>query len=378
MPAPSNASSSAPIPILLMVRELGSGGTERQLTELARSLDRSRFIAHVGCFREGIRTPDLLAAGIPVVSFRVTSFTNASTLRGAFLLGRYLRRHRIRIVHAYDVPSVCFGVPVARAFGVPTVLSSQRGHRDLSPLRWWLRTTDRMAQAVVVNCEYMRDHLLNDEHVPASKIRLCYNGLDPKLFHPASPSDCARPFTIGVTCVLRREKGLPTLLRAFARVRELEPGMRLALVGSGAMLGELQSLAAELGILPQCRFEPMTSDVRPWLQQMDIFVLPSLSEALSNSLMEAMACGCAAVASNVGGNPELIRHGETGLLFEKENAEDLASQLRRLIENPEYRRQLAATGAKRIAGEFSMEASARRMESIYLSFCVKDHDALGM
>ncbi len=361
-----------------MVRELGPGGTERQLTELARSLDPSLFKTHVGCFRDGIRTPDLLAAGIPVVSFPVTSFTNASILRGAFVFGRYLRRHRIQIVHTYDVPSVCFAVPIARAFGVPTVLTSQRGHRDLSPLRWWLRTTDRMAQAVVVNCQYMRDHLVHDEHVPENKIRLCYNGLDPKVFHPASASDGSRPFTIGVTCVLRREKGLTTLLRAFARVRDLQPGMRLVLVGSGAMLGELQSLAAELGILPQCRFEPMTSDVRPWLHQMDIFVLPSLSEALSNSLMEAMACGCAGVASNVGGNPELIRHGETGLLFEKEDVEDLASQLRCLIENPEYRRQQAAAGAMRIAGEFSIDASARRMEEIYLSFCAKDHDAPGM
>ena len=369
MPAPSNAASAAPVSILLMVRELGSGGTERQLTELARALDPSRFTTHVGCFVEGIRTPDLVSAGIPVVSFPVTSFTNASLFRGAFLFGRYLRRHRIRIVHTYDVPAVCFGVPVARVFGVRTVLSSQRGHRDLSPFRAWLRASDRMVQAVVVNCEYMRAHLLNDEHVPASKIQLCYNGLDTKLFYPVSRSGGGRPFTIGVTCVLRREKGLPTLLRAFARVRELEPGMRLVLVGSGAMLGELQSLAAELGILPQCHFEPMTSDVRPWLQQMDIFVLPSLTEALSNSLMEAMACGCAAVASNVGGNPELIRHGETGLLFEKEDVEDLASRLRYLIENPEYRRLLAATGATRIAAEFSIEASARRMEEIYLSFC---------
>lgn len=352
------------IPILLMARELGPGGTERQLTELARHLDRVRFDARVGCFQNGVRSADLEAAGIPVQRFPVASFLSANGVRGAWQLGSYMRRHKIQILHTFDAPLNVFGVPVGRAFGVPRIIASQRGHRSLLPkVRKMLRLTDRLSDAIVVNCEYLREHLRTEEGVRAEKIRLCYNGLDTTVFHPDRQS--GKPFTIGVTCVLRPEKGLATLLRAFARVRPLRPTMQLTIVGSGEMLPDLQRLAASLDISGHILFEPSTSDVRPWLNGMDVFVMPSLSEALSNSLMEAMACGCVAVASNVGGNPELIRHGETGLLFERENVEDLAAQLRILIENPERMGRLAAAGTRLIAMDFSVEASARRMEEIY-------------
>lgn len=115
-------------------------------------------------------------------------------------------------------------------------------------------------------------------------------------------------------------------------------------------------------------FEPATRDVVPWLHAIDIFVLPSLSEALSNSLMEAMACGCCAVASRVGGNPELIQDGETGLLFEKGNACDLADRLLLLIHHPELRERLAECGSCRTAARFSMAASVGRMQEIYDGF----------
>ncbi|MEO8099711.1 MAG: glycosyltransferase family 4 protein [Acidobacteriota bacterium] len=360
--------SPAAVPIMLMVRELGPGGTERQLTELARHLDRSRFIVHVGCFNPGIRQADLEGAGIPVQRFPVTSFVNASTVRGAWELGNYLRRHDIRILHTFDAPLNVFGAPVGKALslltGRPKVLTSQRGHRSLTPdVRKGLRVTDRIADAIVVNCEYLREHLTTEEDVLPGKIRLCYNGLDTALFYP--DRQAGGPFTIGVTCVLRAEKGLATLVRGFAAVRHLRPEMRLCIVGDGAMLGELQRLASQLGVAQDTHFEPATSNVRAWLNQMDVFVLPSLDEAFSNSLMEAMACGCAAVASNVGGNPELVREGETGLLFEKENVDHLAVQLRSLIENQELLDRLAAAGVRRISNELSVEKSTRRMEEIY-------------
>jgi glycosyltransferase involved in cell wall biosynthesis len=109
------------------------------------------------------------------------------------------------------------------------------------------------------------------------------------------------------------------------------------------------------------------SGVAPWYRNIDIFVLPSLSEALSNSLMEAMACGCAVVASNVGGNPELVTDRQTGLLFPSRDAAALADGLRLLIGNERLRSTLAGAAACSIAERFSLAASARRMEQIYLN-----------
>ena len=347
--------------VLLMCRELGSGGSERQLTETARALDRARFAPHVGCFRaEGPRLQDLQAANVPVAEFPVRSFASASVLAGARAMGRYLRRREIQIVHTFDVPSNLFGVPVARWFRKPVVISSQRAFRSLTPgiYHHLLRLTDWMTDAIVVNSAAVGRSLVEQDRVPPGLVHLCPNGVDTSVFSPKDRT--GGPLTIGTVAVLRPEKGLPTLLEAAAGLQA-----RLLVVGDGPLRPELEGLASTLGIAGGCCFTGAVRDVAPYLHQMDIFVLPSLSEALSNALVEAMACGCAVVASRVGGNPELVEDGRTGLLFEADNAGDLASKLVRLIDRPEERAALGAAAAERIRSHYSLAAAVRRIEDLY-------------
>jgi glycosyltransferase involved in cell wall biosynthesis len=355
-----------------MARTLDLGGTERQMTQIALSLDRRRFEPHVGCFHaDGLRGEELRAAGVPIVELPVRSFRGPSAVHGAVLLGRYLRRHGIPLVHTFDVPMNVFGVPAARFWSTPFVLSSQRAHRHLTPgpTRHLLRLTDRMVDAIVVNSESVARELTEEDRTPASLLRLCYNGIDTRVFRR---QQCERPeplrgasLVIGTLCALRPEKNLPMLLAAFARVRG--KGIKLAIVGSGPEQPKLTEEACRLGIAGDCWFEPSTAEVPRWLSAMDVFVLPSDSEALSNSLMEAMACGCCAAASRVGGNPELIHHLETGLLFRAGDVDDLTACLTRLIADEELRTSLAAAGTARMHREFSLEASAARMAEIYES-----------
>jgi glycosyltransferase involved in cell wall biosynthesis len=357
-----------------MVRQLGSGGTERQMTELAKTLDRERFAVHVACFVPGgFRRDELRARGIPVLEIPLRSFIKPHTISALGQFRRYVRENGIRLVHTFDYPASIFGVTAARLGRVPHVLSSQRGYRRLyqPKYRHLLRISDWLADGVVVNCEAMRRHLLEDCSVPPCRIHLCHNGLDLGVFRyaPRERPPClegART-VIGTVSVLRPEKGLPVLLEAFAQVRIERPGVRLLVVGSGPVAADLEALAGSLGIREACHFEPATSDVASWLRAIDVFVLPSLSEALSNSLMEAMACGCCVVASNVGGNPELVT-GETGVLFEKGNTAELASRLIELVDRPDLRARLGECAAARIRSEFTIEASARRMGEIYEDF----------
>jgi glycosyltransferase involved in cell wall biosynthesis len=359
----------APIPVLLMVRELNQGGSERQMAEIAKALDRSRFDPRVGCFRPaGLRADDLRSAGVPIVHFPVPSM---ASVKGAWRIASYVRQQNIRLVHTFDTPANLYGVPAARLAGCAAVLSSQRVDRALWPtaVRHALRITDRLVDGIVVNCEFLRRHLRDQEKVPAGLIHLCYNGIDTAQFQPLrgprpeALRDAA--LVVGVVCALRPEKGLDTLLDAFAAVRPLVPGMKLALVGSGPCLPDLRDSARALGILPDCVFQPATPHVADWLHAIDIFVLPSLSEALSNSLMEAMACGCCVVASRVGGNPELVAHGETGMLFAPRDAPGLAEVLRLLVCHPERRSALGAQAAHLIHSRFPLAAAARRMGQIY-------------
>jgi glycosyltransferase involved in cell wall biosynthesis len=141
--------------------------------------------------------------------------------------------------------------------------------------------------------------------------------------------------------------------------------MKLAIIGSGPMRDLLEAEVRALGISEDCVFEPATKAVAQWLGAIDIFVLPSLSEALSNSLMEAMACGCCSVASNVGGNPELVRPGETGLLFEPRDVAGLSEVLRTLVTDEALRRRLAVAGQRMVRERFSVQVSAQRMGEIF-------------
>jgi L-malate glycosyltransferase len=368
--------------ILLMARELHHGGSERQLTEIALALDRARFEPHVGAFRvEGIRGSELRAAGVPTVEIPVRSFRSPGSLAAMWKLGRYVRANDIRLVHTFDIPLTAAGIPAVRLLTPAIALASQRCHLDLVQpgLRKVLLASERMAHGVVVNCEFLQRHLVEDAGFPPEKVHLCHNGVDLAQFRPGPGT---RPEAlppggpvIGVVCLLRPEKGLTTLVDAFAMVRHAAPNLRLAIVGSGSMLPELRKRAGELGVLDACVFEPATGQVTEWLRNIDIFVLPSLSEALSNSLMEAMACGCCSIASRVGGNPELIEDGVRGLLFKPGDSAGLARALRETILNPELRKRLADAGRNFVHAHFSSAASARRMAGIYAALLAAKHGA---
>jgi glycosyltransferase involved in cell wall biosynthesis len=371
----------AAIPVLLVVRELDLGGSERQLAEIAKALDRRKFTPHVGCFRpNGVRADELRSVGVPILHLKVHSFRHPSVIAAARDLGRYIRQHGIRLVHSFDVPANLFTVPAARALTDAVVLSSQRAHRALTPgiRRRLLQITDRMVDGIVVNCQAIVRDLVEGEGVPRNRIHLCYNGIDLQEFYPPTERVNNHPppgsIVIGVVCALRPEKGLETLVDAFARVRSRKPGVKLTIVGSGPCLPELSGRAERLGISADCIFEPTTRDVANRLRGMDIFVLPSRSEALSNSLMEAMACRCAVVASSVGGNVELVEHGRTGLLFESGNVEELAVALEALVADEQRRLELGASAAQLLKDRFSLAISAERMGQIYSTFLGRTTD----
>jgi glycosyltransferase involved in cell wall biosynthesis len=357
---------------MLMVRALDAGGTERQVAQIARSLDRERFTPHVGCFEAtGFRAEELRAAGVPILQMRMRSFLSADSAHVLLAMRRYLGKHGIQLVHTFDYPMNVFCAPAARMLGTRVVLSSQRSYRDLIPAKYLpvLRISDRLVDGIVVNCEAIRAHLVERFSVPNTKIATCYNAIDTSVFRPGPrtgpPEVRNAALVVGVVCILRDVKDLKTLVSAFARVAAGRKDLALLLVGDGPEKEPLRRQVSELGIALQVAFVPATPDVAAWMRAIDVFVLPSISEALSNSLMEAMASGCCAIASRVGGNPELVEDGVTGLLFEPGDADGLARQLSRVLGDESLRLRMAAAGAARIAKEFSRERSMRRLEEVY-------------
>jgi glycosyltransferase involved in cell wall biosynthesis len=249
------------------------------------------------------------------------------------------------------------------------VISSQRAHRDLTPGLYThlLRATDRMVDAIVVNSRAVERELVSKHHVPKALIRHWPNSIDPADFRPEPRLRQAivagAQLVIGSLCALRPEKGLELLLEAFAGLSAA--GATLLIVGSGPAEAGLKERAAALRLENRCRFIPMVTNAAEWLRSIDIFALPSRSEAFSNSLMEAMSCGCCCVASDAGGNPELIEHGVTGALFTTGNSEALADRLREVMEDAPFRERLGKSASEHIRRNFSIEASAERAAALY-------------
>ena len=342
-----------------MVRELDRGGIEAEVTKLALTLDRSRFSPHVAAYyAEGMRYLKLVSAGIPILHLPVRKLASFDSLSLARKLRQYLRAHDIKVVHSYDASGV-FGLAVARFAGVPVRIASQLGYRDiLDPrTRRLLRWSDRYCDAIVVNCEALKKDMIGPEHVPPRKLRVYYNGVATSEFsadHRTRPEALANAsLTIGTVCILRPEKNLPLLQEAFSRVASVRSGMKLVIVGSGPELPKLEENAVRLGIRESSLFVPAPPEVVSWMRGMDIFVLPSYSEAFSNSLLEAMACGCTVIGSRVGGTPELIGTDESrGLMFESGNVEPT----HRTIDPPGTERPIAradgSTGGRACLHQF--------------------------
>jgi glycosyltransferase involved in cell wall biosynthesis len=355
------------IKVLITVRELDQGGIERDVAKIATHLDRERFDPHVMTYwAHGFRYDELREAGVPVVEFPVRSLTSLETLRLAAKFRRYLKEHDFQVVHSYDA-SYVFACTVARLSGVRLTIGSQLSYLDTVDKRteMWLRLGSRVPHAMLGNCEAMRRYLIDDEHVREDRVEMVYNGVDTTQFYPPQ-SRPANASTIGIVCALRVEKNLPLLQQAFAKVHASHPEVRLLIIGSGGQLKPLQENATRLGISDSLDFIPATRDVPDWLRKIDIFVLPSYSEAFSNSLLEAMACGCAVVGSRVGGTPELTgSNEERGLLFPNGDADALANQLERLISDDALRRDLGAKAAKFARENLSIEVAAERTGAMY-------------
>lgn len=364
-------SRRCPVSVLLVVRELGLGGIERDVTKLALGFDRSRYVPYVATYKPfGARFDELSAAGIPILPLEFPSLLSTKALAAARRLRSFIRKNDIRIVHAFD-PSSVFAVPLARLLRVPVVVSSQLGHRQLHDPRTrnQLKYVDRWSDVVVVNCESLRRHLAEDYNVPSAHIELCYNGVQTADFFPGSgilpPEVAGAPLVIGAISVLRPEKALHELQEAFAKVRHLIPGCKLLIVGNGPELSRLEEYRRQLSLQEDCVLKPAIAAVAPLMRGIDIFVSCSHSEAFSNAILEAMACGCCLVGSRVGGTPELIGNDERGLLFQPGDVDDLADKLGRLTRDSELRRQLGARAAEYARTELTIEKNVDRTMAIY-------------
>lgn len=369
--------SMSKIRILHVVHSLGTGGTETGVRKLLLGLDQDVFEQTVCTVLAGPATDR--QTGAHVVSLG-RSRGNVGFLLPDFY--RVFRRERPHVVHARNWGTV-ESVPAARLARVPGVIYSEHGLDVHSVSRQpWRRNAFRRlcfwwADRVFAVSEGLRDYFTPQLPILGGRLLVVPNGVDTELFRPVPETreEMRRElalapdlFVVGTVSRLDPVKDHRTLLRAAELLLLQGCALRVLVVGNGperaALEGEVQASSL---LRERVVFVGERGDVPRWLQCFDAFVLPSLAEGMSNTLLEAMASGIAPVASRVGGNPEVIEEGRSGLLFDAGDANALAACLKILALNRDTRCRLGTGARQRVQSCFDLREMLENYTELYES-----------
>jgi glycosyltransferase involved in cell wall biosynthesis len=359
------------------------GGMENGVLKLVNNLERSQFEPHL----IAIRGHDPKAYENLVDTVRFASFDKKDGRDWSMVskLARYFRDHRIDIVHSHNWETFLYSFLAAKRARVPVFVHGEHG-RDTESL------TDSRAKKLVKRLLAWQSHHLTTVsqdiaemmieywHVPRDKVTVIRNGVDFDRFYSVEQRHQLKA-TLGLDangCLLgtvignlRPVKDLPTLLRALSIIRARHSNVHLVVVGNmggndSRHLVEVKNLIRELQLQPHVTFAGSMNDVSPYMQAIDVYVNCSVYEGMSNTLLEAMACGAAVVATAVGGTPFIVRDGVTGLLVPPKLPQALAGAIERLVAEEGFRTRLQVNGRRHVQAHHGLERFVSQHEDLYL------------
>jgi sugar transferase (PEP-CTERM/EpsH1 system associated) len=354
-----------PWDVVHCVFSIGIGGQEVVILSLAERANRSLFAPRVLCLQgAGELAPRFEALGIPVEVLKRPAGSGSFGMLTA--MRAYLRERRPAILHTHNPTPHQYGSIARLTADVPVLVHTKHGrNRLLSTKGLWLeRFAGRVTDAVVPVSLDAADVARTIEHVPANRIRVIRNGVDVRDYTPVHRE--SGKWNVVHVARLDYVKDQATLLRAARLVRDRESTFQLDIVGDGNERENLERLAASLGLSDTVHFHGFQPDVRPFLYAADAFVLSSFSEGIALTLLEAMAAGLPVVATDVGGNREVVIPGETGYLVPTGDPVALARALIELLGNRERVARFGRAGRARVEAEFRLDKTVAAYESLYL------------
>ncbi len=379
----ASRASGGPPRIVYHLNSIGFGGMELHALALARGVSRAGW-------RVSVLLPELpaldpliaefAAAGVATHRVTVTGAQVPARLAAAWLKTRALLREIApAIMHQHRTGPYHgkWTVLAARAAGVPVVVASehQAAYRLTGPQRWANAFADRLVDRVVAVSDHDYQRQLTQSGRPAGKIVRIHNGIDIARFRPAAPQAVAAGRAalgipagapvIGTLARLEEQKGICYFLRALPDLAQRWPGLVVLIAGDGALRKALEAEAAALGVNGYTRFLGFVPDAVAIMSLMDVVVIPSVWEPFGLAAAEAMAVGRPVVVSRVGGLPEIVSDGESGLLASPGEPAALAQAIDRLLADPALRDRLAAAGRQRVAERFTLEVMTGNMLALY-------------
>ncbi len=357
--------------ILYLSTSSGPGGAERVISNLASSLDPERYRPILCLFRPGWIQERSESRGVRTYIIPTHGMTD---WRWALQFKRLLRKEQVELIHAHEFDANVQGAFVAALSGIPFVATVhgknyfwERFRRRLA-YRW----VSRRATMVAVS-QNLKRFIIEKVGTSPDRIKVVYNGVDAVPHcEQADVNRCRRELClpegdhiVGVVGNLYPVKGHQYLIDGIPSVLEKCPNTSFVFAGRGQLEKELKEQVYRLGLDKRVHFLGLRQDIPRILAMLDVFVLPSLSEGLSMAILEAMIAGKPVIATQVGGNPELVLDGETGFLVPARDSQALATSLAILLTNRQQAVQFAERGKRRAEGQFSLATMVRAYQTLY-------------
>lgn len=365
--------------VLFVVDTLNFGGTETQTVQVAERLHAAGSRVTVACLHaDGALTERLEKAGIRIVRYMTQgTLLSISGAKQLLRLAWFIRREKFDVVHAHDLWANLMGVPAARLAGTPVILSSQR---DLAHLWWYtpartrvIRLIHRLATRVIANSVAVRDHVVTQFRIPRERVSVLRNAVDigrfarargnlEKLF-PGVTSD--HKLVVVVANMHSAVKGHHDLIEAAKVICAAMPKVKFVLVGEGMERGKFQEEVQRAGLDENFFFLGYRQDIAEILSCCDLSVLPSRAEGFPNAVLESMAAGLAVVATHVGGTPEMIENGVSGVLVPPQAPPALANAILRILRDPELSHRLGRAGQEQVRNLYSFDRLLSELQKVY-------------
>lgn len=293
-------------------------------------------------------------------------------------LARIIRQEGVEVVHAHQYTPMFYAVPAALWAGGRRVIYTEHGRLYPDLPNWKRRLVNPLLSLgigqIVSISEGTKRAMVEIDNFSSGRIEVVHNGAvwrtPPAGFDPAAKRTAlgipAGTRLIGTAARLEEIKNLPMMLRAFQGVRAARPDTMLLIAGRGAQEEQLKLLARELGIGDQVLFLGLRDDLPEIYPLLELFLLTSFSEGISVTLLESMSHGVPSVATRVGGNPEVVLEGETGVMVPSDDPQALASAIGELLAAPERARSMGQQARQRVAARFSMDQMMESYLRLYL------------